>query len=108
MSSVVLFLTDTHPFSGFIGPIALHLLACHTKLLTPSLNEIRPLSAITMSMQRVCHNCYRTEGIRANFGNDREAEAAYHRRIWCDCGYSSPEEMMKDQDLGFDDPRWRF
>lgn len=59
-----------------------------------------------MSMQRICPNCYRTEGIRANFGNDREAEAAFHRKKWCDCGYSSPEEMMKDQDLGFDDPQW--
>lgn len=61
-----------------------------------------------MSMPRRCPNCYRTEGIRANFGYDREAEAAYHRRKWCDCGYSSPEEMMKDQDLGFDDPQWVF
>lgn len=57
-------------------------------------------------MYRRCPNCYRTEGIRANFGDNREAEAAFHQRKWCDCGYSSPEEMMRDQDLGFDDPKW--
>jgi len=59
-----------------------------------------------MSMQRICPNCYRTEGIRVNFGDNREAEAAFHQRKWCDCGYSSPEEMMHDQDLGFDYPKW--
>jgi len=59
-----------------------------------------------MSMPRRCPNCYRTEDIRVNFGDNREAEAAFHQRKWCDCGYSSPEEMMRDQVLGFDDPKW--
>jgi hypothetical protein len=59
-----------------------------------------------MSMPRRCPNCYRTEDIRVNFGDNREAEAAFHQRKWCDCDYSSPEEMMQDQDLGFEDPKW--
>jgi len=59
-----------------------------------------------MSVNRTCPNCFRVEGIRANFGNDREAERAFHQQIWCSCGYSSPEQMMRDQDMGFDDPRW--
>lgn len=59
-----------------------------------------------MSMSRTCPNCYRQEGVRFNFGGNYEAEADFHRQQWCSCGYSSPEEMMQDQDLGFDDPRW--
>lgn len=59
-----------------------------------------------MSMYRTCPNCFRQEGIRVNFGNNHAAEAEFHREHWCKCGYSSPEEMMKDQDLGFIDPRW--
>src|SRR5690625_3062504 len=59
-----------------------------------------------MSMSRTCPNCYRQEGVRLNFGGNYEAEADFHRRQWCSCGYYSPEEMMQDQDLGFDDPRW--
>jgi hypothetical protein len=59
-----------------------------------------------MSMQRFCPNCYRTEGVRLNFGSDRAAESQFHKQQWCDCGYFSPEEMMQDQDLGFEDPRW--
>jgi hypothetical protein len=53
-----------------------------------------------------CNNCYKASNIHFNFGNDREAENAYHKNYNCDCGYSSPEEMMRDQDLGFTDPRW--
>lgn len=59
-----------------------------------------------MSMNRVCPICYRKESIRFNFGNNREAESDFHKQKWCDCGYSSGEEMMKDQDLGFTDSRW--
>ena len=59
-----------------------------------------------MSMNRVCPICYREEGIRFNFGNNYEAESEFHKQNWCDCGYSSGEEMMKDQDLGFTDKRW--
>jgi hypothetical protein len=59
-------------------------------------------------MTRVCPNCYREEGggLRLNFGPNLQAEAEFHKQHWCKCGYSSPEEMMQDQDLGFDDPRW--
>jgi hypothetical protein len=57
-------------------------------------------------MNRVCPNCYRKEELRVNFGNDREAEAMFHQQKWCSCGYQSPQEMMRDQDLGFEDPRW--
>lgn len=59
-----------------------------------------------MSMNRVCPICYRKENIRFNFGDNREAESDFHKQKWCDCGYSSGEEMMKDQDLGFTDSRW--
>ena len=59
-----------------------------------------------MSINRICPNCYRKEGIRFNFGPNKEAETEFHRQHWCNCGYSSPEEMMQEQDLGFDDPRW--
>jgi hypothetical protein len=59
-----------------------------------------------MSIARRCPNCFRQEGVRFNFGDDREAEKAFHQEKWCSCGYSSPEEMMKDQDFGFDDPKW--
>lgn len=59
-----------------------------------------------MSMSRVCPFCFRQEGIRANFGSDRAAEAEFHNQRWCKCGYSSSEEAMQDQDLGFLDPRW--
>ena len=59
-----------------------------------------------MSTNRVCQICYREESVRYNFGNDFEAENEFHMRTWCDCGYSSGEEMMLDQDLGFSDNRW--
>jgi len=59
-----------------------------------------------MSMNRRCPNCFRTEGIRVNFGENREAERKFHQEKWCNCGYNSPVEMMKDQDMGFDDARW--
>lgn len=59
-----------------------------------------------MSIARTCPNCYQKEGIRYNFGNDREAEKEFHSKNWCDCGYLSPNEMMLDQDMGFDDPKW--
>lgn len=59
-----------------------------------------------MSMNRVCPICYREEGVRLNFGNNRDAEAEFHRQHWCDCGYSSTKEMMQDQDLGFVDSHW--
>lgn len=57
-------------------------------------------------MQRRCPNCFRTEKIRVNFGNNREAEKEFHQQKWCNCGYNSPEEMMKDQDMGFEDAKW--
>jgi hypothetical protein len=57
-------------------------------------------------MNRVCPICYRTENARFNFGNNREAESEFHKQKWCNCGYTSGEEMMKDQDLGFTDKRW--
>ena len=57
-------------------------------------------------MNRVCPICYRKENIRFNFGDNREAESEFHKEKWCDCGYTSGEEMMKDQDLGFSDKRW--
>lgn len=59
-----------------------------------------------MSMYRTCPNCFQQEGIRFNFGNNHAAEAEFHREHWCKCGYSSPNEMMQDQDLGFNDPHW--
>jgi hypothetical protein len=57
-------------------------------------------------MNRICPNCFRKEGIRINFGGNFADEAGFHRQHWCNCGYSSSEKMMQDQDLGFDDPRW--
>jgi len=57
-------------------------------------------------MNRICPNCYREDKIRFNFGGDHSAETEFHRQHWCDCGYSSPKEMMQDQDLGFEDSRW--
>lgn len=59
-----------------------------------------------MSMQRMCPNCYKKEGIRMNFGQNRKAEIDFHDQHWCNCGYTSPEEMIQDQELGFSDPRW--
>ncbi|MFZ4798906.1 MAG: hypothetical protein ACOYMA_15505 [Bacteroidia bacterium] len=59
-----------------------------------------------MSVTRVCRNCFRPERFRVNFGENSEAEREFHQKKWCDCGYNSPEEMMQDQDLGFNDPRW--
>lgn len=59
-----------------------------------------------MSLNRVCRNCYRGDDIRMNFGYDTASEEAYHKKNWCSCGYSSHEEMMLDQNLGFTDPRW--
>lgn len=59
-----------------------------------------------MSMHRICRNCLRKEESRYNFGNDRDAERAFHNENWCDCGYESPEEMMIDQDMGFENPLW--
>jgi len=59
-----------------------------------------------MSVHRVCQICYQKEDIRLNFGDNHEAETKFHRQSWCQCGYSSGEEMMKDQDLGFTDNRW--
>jgi hypothetical protein len=56
-------------------------------------------------MNRICPNCFREEGVRFNFGGNSAVEAEFHSQHWCNCGYSSPEEMMQDQDLGFDDPR---
>lgn len=58
-----------------------------------------------MSINRWCPNCFREEEMRLNFGSNREAEAKFHKEKWCDCGCNSPEEMMRDQDLGFEDPR---
>jgi len=57
-------------------------------------------------MYRTCPICFRKENIRVNFGEDHEAEKKFHQEKWCSCGYSSPIEMMQDQDLGFKDPRW--
>ena len=59
-----------------------------------------------MSINRICPNCFRKENIRVNFGNNNDAEEEFHSQKWCDCGYNSPEEMMKDQDMGFEDPYW--
>lgn len=59
-----------------------------------------------MSTNRVCPNCFQEENIRFNFGNDRNAERTFHSQKWCSCGYNSPNEMMIDQDLGFNDPCW--
>tara|TARA_R110001592_G_scaffold363293_2_gene683370 strand:+ start:3315 stop:3698 length:384 start_codon:yes stop_codon:yes gene_type:complete len=41
-----------------------------------------------------------------NFGFDSQAEKKFHAQSWCKCGYETPEEMMKDQDMGFEDPVW--
>lgn len=59
-----------------------------------------------MSMSRRCPNCYRTDSLRFNFGNNRDSEKEFHKVKWCDCGYNSPQEMMLDQDMGFEDPLW--
>lgn len=59
-----------------------------------------------MSMNRVCPNCFQVESSRYNFGDNRKAEREFHSEKWCDCKYNSPEEMMKDQDMGFKDPKW--
>lgn len=59
-----------------------------------------------MSMPRVCPNCFRKEQDRYNFGSDIKAERAFHAEKWCDCAYDSPEEMMEDQDMPFQDPAW--
>jgi hypothetical protein len=59
-----------------------------------------------MSINRICPNCFKEEGIRLNFGPNREAETSFHQQKWCNCGYQSPEEMMQDQDLGFSNPLW--
>ena len=57
-------------------------------------------------MSRRCPNCFQVEGVRMNFGFDSQAEKKFHAQSWCKCGYETPEEMMKDQDMGFDDPAW--
>src|SRR5690606_35762870 len=44
--------------------------------------------------------------VRYNFGNDVIAQQEFHKQKWCDCGYSTPEEMMEDQDMGFENPNW--
>jgi|GEM_PF-6832917 len=59
-----------------------------------------------MSMSRICPNCYRKEDARFNFGDEHQAEKAFHAEKWCKCGYNSPQEMMLDQDMGFEDPLW--
>ena len=38
-----------------------------------------------MSMQRLCRKCGVYEGIRCNFGDNREAEAEFHNQDWHDC-----------------------
>jgi len=38
-----------------------------------------------------------------NFGKNEEAEKAFHATKWCDCGYNSPEEMLREMDIN--DPR---
>lgn len=58
-----------------------------------------------MSINISCPNCFK-EGPRMNFGPNRAAESKFHNQPWCNCGYSSPAEMMEDQELGFVDPRW--
>jgi hypothetical protein len=59
-----------------------------------------------MSVRRTCPNCFRQENIRRNYGNDRDEEIKFHKEKWCNCPYESPEEMMLDQDMGFEDPKW--
>jgi hypothetical protein len=59
-----------------------------------------------MSMSRRCPNCFQAEGLRVNFGFSSKAEKDFHKQKWCKCGYETPEEMMKDQDMGFEDPVW--
>jgi len=60
-----------------------------------------------MSLKRVCPNCFREEKeLRLNFGGNTEAEKEFHDQKWCDCDYSSPNEMMMDQDMGFENPEW--
>lgn len=59
-----------------------------------------------MSVSRRCPNCFQKENVRANFGDNVEAERAFHAERWCTCGYNSPMEMMADQDMVFKDPKW--
>jgi len=59
-----------------------------------------------MSIERICPNCFQMENMRVNFGNNRQAEREFHSKKWCNCGYNSPNEMMEDQDMGFEDPYW--
>jgi hypothetical protein len=59
-----------------------------------------------MSRERICSKCYQQEMTRYNFGEDIEAEKAFHAKDWCKCGYTSAEEMMVDQDMPFSDPKW--
>lgn len=55
-------------------------------------------------MHRVCPNCFQKEQVRLNFGGNKKAEQKFHSEKWCECKYSSPKEMMYDQDMGFTDP----
>jgi hypothetical protein len=60
-----------------------------------------------MGGARTCPACLRSNHIYANFGDNAEAQRAYqYANNWCKCGYTSAEEMMQDQDLGFSDPYW--
>lgn len=59
-----------------------------------------------MGMNRVCPICYQQEAFSFNFGPNSVANAEFHQKKWCKCGYTSGEELMKDQDLGFTDNRW--
>ncbi len=59
-----------------------------------------------MSINRICPNCFREDDVRINFGPNFKAEDSFHKHNWCNCGYKTPEEMMKDQDMGFSDPNW--
>jgi len=59
-----------------------------------------------MSMSRVCPNCFQVEATRYNFDYDIKTEQEFQAEKWCACGYESPEEMMLDQDMPFQDPKW--
>jgi hypothetical protein len=59
-----------------------------------------------MSVARTCPICFRRENKRYNFGSEHAAEKAFHKEKWCDCTYESAQEMMLDQDMGFEDPTW--
>ena len=54
----------------------------------------------------MCKICFKSDGMRFNFGDNTEAEAAHHNTKWCSCPYETSEEMMLDQDMGFTDPNW--